>query len=171
MSKKVVGIIIAVILVGGVLGWFFMQRETAAPEFVEDQKQDIAVVPEPVTSAPKETINPVVTPPPAPKPVTPPPAQPRPVPTPVPPVITPPPVGPKTYTLAEVSTHKDSTSCWSAISGTVYDLTAWITKHPGGAANILSICGKDGTSSFTGQHEGEPKPANILAGYEIGILK
>jgi cytochrome b involved in lipid metabolism len=170
MSKKVVGIIIAVILVGGVLGWFFMQRETAAPDVVENQKQgvmDKTVVPPTVNPATPESVPDV-----QPKKTTPPPvANPAPKPTLEKPVVVPPPSGPKTYTMTEVAMHKDSKSCWSAISGTVYDLTAWITKHPGGAANILSICGKDGTSAFTGQHEGEPKPANILAGYEIGILK
>jgi cytochrome b involved in lipid metabolism len=76
----------------------------------------------------------------------------------------------KTFTMAEVSTHSTKDSCYSAVRGTVYDLTSWIYKHPGGANNILKICGKDGTSAFTGKHEGEPKPEQILAGFEIGTL-
>jgi len=76
----------------------------------------------------------------------------------------------KTFTLAEVATHSTKDSCYSSIRGTVYDLTAWIYKHPGGANNILKICGKDGTNAFTGKHEGEPKPEQILAGFEIGTL-
>jgi len=32
------------------------------------------------------------------------------------------------------------------------------------------LCGIDGTSLFDGQHEGEPKPEQILAGYEVGVL-
>lgn len=77
---------------------------------------------------------------------------------------------PKSYTLSEVSKHKDSTSCWSAINGEVYDLTSWIGNHPGGEQAILSICGKDGSSAFNDQHEGQKKPANELAKFLIGTL-
>jgi cytochrome b involved in lipid metabolism len=76
-----------------------------------------------------------------------------------------------TYTLADVATHPDRTSCWSAINGNVYDLTTWIDRHPGGADRILSICGKDGSSAFSKKHLGEPKPEAMLATFKIGVLK
>ena len=50
----------------------------------------------------------------------------------------------------------------------MYDLTEFVTRHPGGKNKILDICGRDGTSAFQGQHEGERKPATILANYRIG---
>ena len=75
------------------------------------------------------------------------------------------------YTLAEVSTHKDAKSCWATINGKVYNLTAWINEHPGGPDKILSICGKDGTAVFTGQHGGQSRPESILASFFIGNLK
>ena len=74
------------------------------------------------------------------------------------------------YTLAQVATHNSQASCWSAISGKVYDLTAWISQHPGGSRAILSICGKDGTAAFTGKHGGQARPASELAGFDIGVL-
>jgi cytochrome b involved in lipid metabolism len=52
----------------------------------------------------------------------------------------------------------------------VYDLTRWISDHPGGEQAILSICGKDGSSAFDNQHGGQSKPERILAGYEIAPL-
>lgn len=76
----------------------------------------------------------------------------------------------KTFTMADIAAHSTKDSCYSTIRGTVYDLTSWIYKHPGGANNILKICGKDGTNAFTGKHEGEPKPEQLLAGFEIGTL-
>jgi cytochrome b involved in lipid metabolism len=76
----------------------------------------------------------------------------------------------KGFTMAQVAEHKDATSCWSAVSGTVYDLTSWISEHPGGERQILGICGKDGTSAFNRQHEGKQKQADILAGFQIGPL-
>lgn len=86
------------------------------------------------------------------------------------PTLAPTPAGPKSYSLAEVAKHSSDSSCWSAINGKVYDLTAWIGQHPGGKNAILSICGKDGSSAFNDQHGGQRRPANELAGYEIGIL-
>ncbi len=76
----------------------------------------------------------------------------------------------KTYTLADVAKHATQSSCWSAIDGKVYDLTAWISKHPGGAGAILSICGKDGSAVFNAQHGGQPRPASELAAFLIGTL-
>ncbi len=74
------------------------------------------------------------------------------------------------YTLTQVGAHGTQTSCWSAINGNVYDLTQWITEHPGGESAILSICGKDGSAAFNGQHGGMEKQAAILATFKIGTL-
>ena len=68
--------------------------------------------------------------------------------------------------------------CFGAIScnkvcliyGNVFDLTNWITKHPGGATVIRAICGKDGSDAFEGQHAGQGKPANQLSNYYLGKL-
>jgi cytochrome b involved in lipid metabolism len=76
-----------------------------------------------------------------------------------------------TFTLQEVAQHSSEADCYSAIDGVVYDLTAWITEHPGGDRNILRICGIDGSKAYNSQHSGEVKANNILAGFEIGILK
>ncbi len=73
-------------------------------------------------------------------------------------------------TLEEVKKHDSGTSCWSIVYGNVFDLTKWITKHPGGAAVIRAICGKDGSDAFEGQHAGEGKPANQLSNYYLGKL-
>jgi len=56
-----------------------------------------------------------------------------------------------------VSSHGDAKSCWSVISGNVYDLTSFITKHPGGADAILASCGKDATAAFDMKHGMDPK--------------
>jgi cytochrome b involved in lipid metabolism len=73
-------------------------------------------------------------------------------------------------TLDEVKKHDSSTSCWSIIYENVFDLTKWITKHPGGAEKIRAICGKDGTSSFERQHTGDGGAANQLSSYFLGKL-
>jgi cytochrome b involved in lipid metabolism len=82
--------------------------------------------------------------------------------------VTPAPTG--TYTMADVSSHGSASSCWTTINGSVYDVTSWINQHPGGAEAILSLCGKDGTAAFTGQHNGDRRPAAELASFKIGTL-
>lgn len=76
-----------------------------------------------------------------------------------------------TFTLSDVAKHNTSTSCYSAINGGVYDLTSWISKHPGGQNAIKGICGVDGSAAFNGQHGGSGRPESVLAGYKIGTLK
>lgn len=76
----------------------------------------------------------------------------------------------KSYTLTEVTTHNSKDSCWSAVSGKVYDLTTWISGHPGGESAILSICGNDGTERFLGKHGGKEKQEAKLATFYIGVL-
>lgn len=73
-------------------------------------------------------------------------------------------------TLAQIAKHNSRTSCWSAINGSVYNLTSWIPNHPGGEQAILSLCGIDGSSGYNTQHGGSPKPAQMLAGFKIGVL-
>lgn len=75
------------------------------------------------------------------------------------------------YSSAEVSTHTDATSCWTSIDGKVYDVTSWISEHPGGSAAILSLCGRDGSAAFNAQHGGQRRPESELAQFYIGVLK
>jgi cytochrome b involved in lipid metabolism len=76
----------------------------------------------------------------------------------------------QSYTLAVVATHNSQPSCWTAVNGSVYDVTKWIAQHPGGAQAILSLCGKDGSAAFNNQHGGQRKPENELASFKIGNL-
>ncbi len=80
------------------------------------------------------------------------------------------PDGAKKLTMADVAARATAASCYSVVSGRVYDLTSWISKHPGGEKAILGICGKDGTSAFTGKHGGQEGPETALGGFLIGTL-
>ncbi len=79
-------------------------------------------------------------------------------------------VAPAGITLTEIAKHKDAKSCWVAIRTSVYDLTTWIAKHPGGPDKILSICGKDATTTFENQHGGMERPEAALTNFRIGAL-
>lgn len=74
------------------------------------------------------------------------------------------------HTMVEVKQHAAAASCWSVVDGTVYDLTAWIDRHPGGQRRILAMCGKDGTASFRAEHGSQKKANQVLAGYAIGTM-
>lgn len=79
--------------------------------------------------------------------------------------------GPVYYTWAQVASHNSSASCWTVVNGGVYDLTSWISNHPGGEKAIRSMCGSDGSEDFNEQHGGSGGPEKVLAGFKIGILK
>jgi cytochrome b involved in lipid metabolism len=77
---------------------------------------------------------------------------------------------PGTFTAAQVALHNSAASCYTIVRGSVYDLTEWIGRHPGGKSAILRMCGKDATQDFEGQHGGQRRPESELAGFEIGVL-
>ena len=79
-------------------------------------------------------------------------------------------VAPASYTMAQVSANKTAAKCWSVINGDVYDLTKWISAHPGGAGAILSLCGTDGTQDFIAMHRGQGRPISVLGNYLLGPL-
>ena len=72
--------------------------------------------------------------------------------------------------LSEVALHSSGDDCWSAVDGNVYDLTKWISEHPGGSGPIESMCGIDSPEAFTGQHGGQNKPERELGKYKVGVL-
>jgi hypothetical protein len=74
------------------------------------------------------------------------------------------------YTMADVKKANTRAKCWSAIDGNVYDLTAWISAHPGGASAITFLCGIDGSNAFKAQHENQARPAMNLTKYLLGPL-
>lgn len=77
---------------------------------------------------------------------------------------------PNGYTSTQVASKNSRTACWVIVSGGVYDLTDWISKHPGGSSAIIGLCGTDATEAFEGKHGGEARPSSILDGYYLAPL-
>lgn len=81
-----------------------------------------------------------------------------------------------TYTVEDVKLHDSKSSCWTIISGSVYDITSYIPRHPGGD-EILRACGTDATSLFTkrqtsdGQSVGSGSPHSPNAEDQLSKLK
>lgn len=80
-------------------------------------------------------------------------------------------VGTKTYTMQDVEAHNTRADCWSAIGGDVYDLTSWVSRHPGGEEKILRLCGTDGSNAFTRKHGESSRAKSALILLKIGSLK
>jgi len=78
------------------------------------------------------------------------------------------PTGTMTLSNAEIRTHNSKSDCWSIVNGNVYNLTSYVSSHPGGQSVIANICGKDGSSAFTNQHNSQSKPNNVLSGFLLG---
>lgn len=99
-----------------------------------------------------------------------------PVPTvaPPPPLPTPLPASSGGYSAADVSGHNTSSNCWLIISGKVYNVTSYLTSHPGGVSVVTPYCGKDATNAFAtrgGRGSNHSNFAyNLLNQYFIGNL-
>ena len=126
------------------------QSASPAPE----ESAEASVEPTPTQTA-KPTATPKAT------------ATPKPTATPEPTVT----AGPVFVSRAEVAKNNSRSSCWVNIDGSVYDLTKWIAQHPGGASNILNLCGTDGSSAFSGMHGGEARPSSVLQNYFFAELE
>jgi cytochrome b involved in lipid metabolism len=79
-----------------------------------------------------------------------------------------------TYTLDEVATHSTPDDCWMVIENTVYNVSDFGSKHPGGDA-IYAGCGLDATSLFNTRPGGSQTPhsdnaRSLLPDYAIGTL-
>lgn len=68
----------------------------------------------------------------------------------------------------EVAAHSSPEDCWAIVGDGVYDLTAWISRHPGGGPVIEAMCGTDATAAFEGEHAGQREPEEELAAFRIG---
>ena len=77
---------------------------------------------------------------------------------------------PSGYSMSDVAKHDSINSCWSSINGSVYDLTSWISRHPGGPDPIITLCGADGSAAFNMQHGRSRSAQSMLALLKIGTL-
>jgi cytochrome b involved in lipid metabolism len=89
--------------------------------------------------------------------------------------------GSQKLTLEEVKKHSTADDCWTVISDNVYDITDYVSSHPGGNV-IIQACGTDGTTLFTERktsdgdsvgsgtpHDAEAK--SLLNDYLLGPLE
>ncbi len=77
------------------------------------------------------------------------------------------------YALTDVAKHASASDCWVVVSGSVYDVTDFIPRHPGGSDKIVPLCGMDATTAFTTREGMGPHPSRAtttLNEYFVGGL-
>jgi cytochrome b involved in lipid metabolism len=74
-----------------------------------------------------------------------------------------------TFTANDVAKHSTQNDCWMIINGQVYDLTDYISSHPGGDA-MLQACGGDGTTLFNTNPRHSSYANDLLLQYNIGVV-
>merc|ERR1712232_1410401 len=53
----------------------------------------------------------------------------------------------------EVAKHSSDTDCWCIVGDDVYDVTNFLSEHPGGKKAIMLFAGKDATEEFDMLHD------------------
>ncbi|KAJ5966599.1 hypothetical protein N7481_013313 [Penicillium waksmanii] len=81
----------------------------------------------------------------------------------------------KVFDAAEVAKHNTRESCWVILYGKVYDVTDFLSSHPGGAKIILKLSGTDATEEYDPIHppgilEEELKPEACLGTVDASTL-
>lgn len=77
------------------------------------------------------------------------------------------------YALATVAGHRTQDDCWMVIDGVVYDLSAYLPRHPADPALFAAWCGRDASEAYSSKGIGRPHSAradDLLAQYRIGGL-
>lgn len=74
----------------------------------------------------------------------------------------------KVFKYPDVSNHNTRKDCYLIISGNVYNISSYISYHPGGSKTIVSRCGKEVTSIFAKIHSN--RAWDLLKRYKIGVV-
>jgi len=74
----------------------------------------------------------------------------------------------KQFTLKDVEQHNSEDSAWIIVNNRVYDTTAYLGDHPGGAESIIMNAGVDSTDDFLAIHSEKAKER--LEDFYIGDL-
>jgi L-lactate dehydrogenase (cytochrome) len=76
----------------------------------------------------------------------------------------------KAICASELIRHKSKQSCWLAIHGTVWDVTNFVQKHPGGANAILKVAGQDATEEYDMVHDKDLVAKTLDPSAKVGAI-
>jgi len=64
----------------------------------------------------------------------------------------------KALTISAVAKHNRPEDCWVIIKKEVYEVTDFLSLHPGGKNAIIPYCGKDASQAFATRGDQGPHP-------------
>ncbi|KAK3363118.1 FMN-dependent dehydrogenase-domain-containing protein [Lasiosphaeria hispida] len=76
----------------------------------------------------------------------------------------------KVFSAEEVAQHKSADSCWVVLYGIVYDVTDFLSEHPGGSKIILQLAGQDATDEFDPVHPPGTLEDNLKPEAKLGTI-
>jgi cytochrome-b5 reductase len=74
------------------------------------------------------------------------------------------------FTHEEVKVHNSPNDAWIIIHNNVYDVSKYLSTHPGGVSILLNKCGQDGTESFENMFH-SPLARNLLDKMKVGRVE
>ena len=57
------------------------------------------------------------------------------------------------FTLEDVKAHNQKDDCWIVVSDKVYDITKFLSTHPGGVSILMTVAGEDASDYFYALHK------------------
>ncbi|KAF2640906.1 L-lactate dehydrogenase [Massarina eburnea CBS 473.64] len=76
----------------------------------------------------------------------------------------------KVFDYAEVAKHNTAESCWVVLYGQVYDVTSFLSEHPGGSKVILQLAGTDATEEYDPIHPPGILEENLTEEQKLGSV-
>ncbi|KAM0332284.1 hypothetical protein ACHAQA_002560 [Verticillium albo-atrum] len=76
----------------------------------------------------------------------------------------------KIFEADEVAKHNTAESCWVVLYGDVYDVTDFLSSHPGGTKIILKLAGKDATEEYDPVHPPGTLEENLKPEAKLGSI-
>jgi len=77
-------------------------------------------------------------------------------------------------TNSDVAKHNTASDCWIIIKNNAYNVTAYISAHPGGSEEIIKTCGTDATNAYDAIKGGRghsPSADSDLTSLFIGAIQ
>ena len=77
---------------------------------------------------------------------------------------------PHSHSAAACAGHTSAGDCWLVIHGKVYDVSQFMSDHPGGPESMLEFAGRDATGGFEdSSHSSSAR--KMMAKYLIGLAE
>ncbi|CAO3672557.1 unnamed protein product [Umbelopsis ramanniana] len=75
----------------------------------------------------------------------------------------------QTYTAEQVAAHNNDKDCWIIVDNKVFDVTKFLSEHPGGKKILLKVAGKDASKQFAQFHNAQIME-NVGLPLQVGVI-